>query len=361
MKIIEISTAVMPLPPRQYAGLELIVYQLAVELAKKGNEVYLVAPIGTKIPTSLNTLKLIPAIEPSWSNPERNAFMAYRSTIEKLVDSNTIIHDHTWSMYPYLLKFANPKIHICHTFHGPNVFKAPNDKKVLEQIRHGEWNLIGVSNAHSKYLSEAMGNVPVNTVYNGVDETMYPFYEGNREDYVLFFGLINAMKGADTFADMMSRTKYKAVMAGEDTFISDPNFVNNLLFYISKETNIDYYGSVSHNFKKLLMQHAKLMVYPFHPTWMEAFNLAYVEASMIGTPLLVSESGSMVELTQDLPDLYKAKPNNRILREDLPKIMDDLSDNFAIRSAQFHKNAMKYTLQKMVDNYALLFERMLAQ
>ncbi|MEM3265330.1 MAG: glycosyltransferase [Thermoplasmata archaeon] len=358
MKIIEISTAVMPLPPQQYAGLEMIVYQLAVELTKRGNEVYLVAPIGTKKPKTLPNLKIIPTVEPSWRNPERDAFLAYRGEIEKLIDSKTIIHDHTWSMYPYLLKIANPKINICHTFHGPNVFKMPQDKEVVKQIKGGDWNLIGVSQAHSNYLSEALGGVPVNTIYNGVNENMYPFYEGNREDYVLYFGLINAMKGADTFVDIMSKTNYKAVMAGEDTFITDLNFVNNLLLYISKETNIDYYGSVSFEFKKWLMQHAKLMVYPFHPLWMEAFNLAYIEASMIGTPILVSEVGSMRELTQDLPDLYKAKPNNRILREDLPKIMDDLNHNFELRSKQFHNNAMKFTLEKMVDNYEKFFEKL---
>ncbi|MEM3986826.1 MAG: glycosyltransferase [Candidatus Methanomethylicia archaeon] len=359
MKIIEISTSVMPLPPRSYAGLELLVYELSVELAKRGHQVYLIAPIGSQKPKNLDNLHLIQTIKPSWNNPEREAFMVYKDIINKLIDSETIVHDHTWSMYPYLFKIANPKIKICHTFHGPNTFRLPQDKDVIEQIKAGDWNLIGVSYAHSKYLSEAMGNIPINTIYNGVDENMYPFYEGNREDYVLYFGLINNMKGADTFVDIISRTNYKAVMAGEDTFISDLNFVNNLINYISKETNIDYYGSVSFEFKKWLMQHAKLMVYPFNPFWMEAFNLAYVEASMIGTPVLVSEVGSMRELTQDLPDLYKAKPNNRILREDLPKIMEDLDQNFELRSKQFHDNAMKFTLEKMVDNYEKFFEKML--
>jgi glycosyltransferase involved in cell wall biosynthesis len=349
----------MSLPPRQYAGLELIVYQLAVEMAKKGHEVYLIAPYGTKIPDNLDTLTLIPTVKPSWNNPERDAYLSYRDKLLKLANAETIIHDHTWSAYPYLLKFTNPTLNMCHTFHGPNVFKLPNDPTTKKNIQDGAWNFIGVSNAHSKYLSEAMGNVPVTTIYNGVNPQQYPFYEGEREEYILYFGLINAMKGADTFVDILSKTPYRAVMAGEDTFISDLNFVKNLMYYISKETNIEYYGAVSYPLKKQLIQRAKLMVYPFHSQWFEAFNLAYIEAAMMGTPLLVSESGSMLELTATLPELYRAKPNNRILREDLPIIVDDLNKNFKQRSMQFHNNAMNYTLDIMVKNYLTLFEKIL--
>ena len=353
MKVIFISTAVMPLPPLSYAGVERLVYQLADGFSKHGIDTYLVAPTGTRPPKNV---KFIDMGVSGWNNNEEQAYINYKPLLEKIIDNDTIISDHSWAGYPYLMKIANPKIKMTHTFHALQPWKVPKQKILKEEFESGEWHFIGVSKALSKRLSVLM-NAPVDTIYNGVDEKDFKFYEGDRDDYLLFFGVINREKGVDNFIDIVG-TRYRAKIAGEDEHVTDVNFVRGIIDYINRETpNIDYYGKVLHSEKLYLMQKALLMVYPYNPSWFEAFNLAFIEASMVGTPVLVSESGSMLELTEGLPEIFRAKPNNRILAEDLPKIIDELHKNFNYYSRKFRENAMRFTLDKMIENYIKYFEK----
>ncbi len=357
MKVILISTAVMPLPPFSYAGLERLVYQLADGLAKRGIETYLVAPMGTIPP---NNVKFIDMGISGWNNNEEQAFINYRPILEKIIDKETVISDHSWQGYPYLLHIENPEIKITHTFHALQPWKAPKQKDLKEDFESGGWHFIGISKAQANRLSKLM-NAPVTTIYNGVDDKEFKFYEGDRDDYLLFFGLINREKGVDYFIDIVGN-KYKAKIAGEDTFITDTNFVKAIIDYINRNCpNIDYYGSVIHQEKILLMKRAFMMIYPFNPSWFESFNLSIIEASMLGTPVLVSENGATLELTEGLPDIFKAKPNNRILAEELPHIIEELKSNYKYYSRKFRENAMRFTLDKMIDNYIKYFEKVLEE
>ncbi len=358
MNIILIGTQVFELPPRNYSGLEMIVSQLAQHLAKK-HKVYLVAPNGSYIPN----VEIIESGPASPGNYERDAFLKYRDIITKIIErdpQNTIISSHSWGMYEYLLKIKNPSINITHTFHGPNILEMPKEKFLREQIMNGEWNLIGISKAQAKYHSDALGGAPVHVIYNGVDPNIYKFWDGYRDDAILYLGVMNREKGADKFAEMMIKYNYKAKMIGEDTLVTDQNFVRQLIAYINAEgKNIEFWGTVSHEYKLYSLRHSKLLVSPLHPMWFESFGLYFVESSMVGTPVIVTKSGAMTELTEDLPDKFKAYKTVEDLENALPSVVEELNSNFPKISKIFRDNAMKYTVDKMVENYEKFFEKVL--
>ena len=58
MRIVLISSGVVPVPPLGYGGLEQIVYDLAVELDRKGHEVHVVGPSESTI-SKTGKIKLI--------------------------------------------------------------------------------------------------------------------------------------------------------------------------------------------------------------------------------------------------------------------------------------------------------------
>ena len=133
LRIAQIAPLWFTVPPKKYGGIERVVAFLTDELVKKGHQVTLFAPPGSKTLGKLVTVYPKPLIEAgiSWSNPFwnlKNLSAAYKYAQNGKFD---VIHSHLdlWTLY--FQDLVNTPTVI--TLHNAAVFSK-------REIRFAEWS-----------------------------------------------------------------------------------------------------------------------------------------------------------------------------------------------------------------------------
>ena len=97
-----------------------------------------------------------------------------------------------------------------------------------------------------------------------------------------------------------------------------------------------------------------MLVYPFVVPWSEPFNLTAVESMMTGTPVMMMANGSANELIGDDINMQTFKPSYEYSEyfERIKTMVNWLTDdNIKYVSQLVHNNAMRFTIDKMVERY----------
>jgi len=291
VKIVVISSSVFPSPPKNYGGLELVTYLLAKGLSELNIETYLVAPKGSLS----DGYDLIETIEPqmtvnaNWFEREEKSYRIYRPIIEKIIDDETVIIDHSWFKHMYLWKKEKPDLKVIGVIHGMVSWRTP------PPVEHP--CLVGVSREHAFHISWRLG-VHAEYVWNGIDASMYPVHL-EKMDYYLSLNRIMREKGIHEFTYIMKATGKRGIIIGEDKFVSDKNYVTKIKNECSKIANLEYIGTVSNDDKIRYLKHAKaLLALPLYP-YLEVFGLYTVEAMASGTPVIALKNGGLKDIVKD--------------------------------------------------------------
>ena len=126
LKIALISTPFFAVPPKQYGGLEQIVWDLAEGLDELGHEVTVFGTEGSQAPPHGHLVVTGPSyntVNIDWFQAEKNAYEKYKDIITP--DRFQIVHDHTWFGFLYLLKTRYPNLNVIHTHHGGLSWNSP--------------------------------------------------------------------------------------------------------------------------------------------------------------------------------------------------------------------------------------------
>jgi glycosyltransferase involved in cell wall biosynthesis len=241
LEIAQISTAVYPLPPENYAGIEAIVNDLSHELARLGHEVTVFAPRGTATPLGDKHYNVFETVPPS---------NMYKDDISyKCTSQYDIIHDHSHLKYVYTHPNAK-RLNICSTLHNQVNFTTP-----LNQYDFNE-------------------------------------YKSNR---LLFLSRISRFKGAHEAITLAKQLHMPLDVAGEDVFVNDPPYVHSIMS--SCTGDVVYHGTVPDAIKKSLLSRARALILPL--LWDEPFGLVAIEALASGTPVIALRRGAMPEILID--------------------------------------------------------------
>ncbi len=174
-----------------------------------------------------------------------------------------------------------------------------------------------------------------------------PGYSKSLEDYFIFSGRLDEIKGVKTLLSVSKgiQKKIKILIAGER------NLKNNLITEIVyDDSKIEFLGFVDH--RKLFEKIKKSIAVIVPSLGYETFSLSIIEAFACGKPVIASNHGAMAELIEDGKTGLLFEPGNEI----------DLAEK--INWAYSHKKEMmemgknarkeyeeKYTAEK---NYQLL-------
>jgi len=232
MRIVQVSTDILPVPPPKYGGIQRIVYSITEELVKRGHEVFLYAPKG-----SISNATIIPY---EHKGPNNKAIIDFvKKTLPPQVD---LIHDHTHlSVIDH--SFTIPTISTIHINNSsfPR-FPVYISKKALKEI----------------------GQNKGFCVYNGIDLMEYEYSE-EKKDYLLFLGEVSPKKGIQHALDIAEKTNRNLIIAGpifDKTYYTkeiEPRIIGN--------QKIEYIGEVGGKEKQELLKHANCFLFP--TSWRE--------------------------------------------------------------------------------------------
>ena len=289
MKIAQITSVYISVPPKTYGGTEWIVHYLCRDLGRRGHQVELFASGDSKIDCTLQAVLPIASQDDPRSTfylekeyEARNTWNLYRQA-----ERFDVIHAHWTTVAPYFSSFTTT----------PTLLTYAYIEKELHEYYKSHFPLcfpVCVSRAQAKMLDDE--SIPV--VYNGVDVDDIPFSD-EPEDFFLIAGRMVPEKGIADAIRIVTKSKARLVIVGHVTSHlpwSERYFLKEVKPHVDGD-KIRYIERLPRRDLARLMSKAKAFLFPIK--WDEPFGMVVVEAMAAGTPVLAYARGAMPELIRD--------------------------------------------------------------
>lgn len=320
MKICIISSAAIPAfpDPNLYSGLEVVISNLAAELAKRKHEVYVQSSKGSTMKGTweyeddethekLGTMEVIETVPSSWDGiAEFNHFLAYKDWIvEKFGDGQGIVLDSTWQMFGYFMVGgfhgqylggkldvdAHPNMKILHLHHG-----MPNAQSRPPRVKYPR--LLGLSRAHAQLLSQVM-KTPARHMWNGIPMPDVKQEDCTDDGYLLSLNRITDEKGIHDSINIAVENNMKIIVAGDDIRVRDQDYVARIVEMCRNSGGLaKYHGSIDNNTKNELLKHCSAVISCPVNTWMEGFGLNVVEGLSYYKPFIGTANGGHMDIIE---------------------------------------------------------------
>jgi glycosyltransferase involved in cell wall biosynthesis len=334
MKICIISTPVFPCPPSGYAGLEQIAWQQAEGLARRGHQVSLVAPDGSRCAGGE-----VIAFGPAGTLDEKTAYSRYWS---RLRDFDAVV-DHTWQKYSYTLKAEGVlKVPVLGVFHAPvnTMYQAwPPAYPAIGTIDKG--CAVCISQDQAAHFM-ALHDRDVRVCHNGTDPEYYKAIPGlPRTSRFLFLARFSSIKGADIAIRACQEAGAELDLIGDTTITNEPDYLRQCQA-LCDGVRIKIHGGAPRGECVRWFSQAHALLHP-NARFREPFGLAPVESMLCGTPCVAWRYGAMKETVKEgvsgwLVDSYEALVQ-RIRDCQITPLMREQARDWALR----------FSVEKMVD------------
>ena len=327
MKIAVISTTVMTVPPPGYSGLEMLAWQQADGLKKRGHEVLLVAPGGSTTPAGVELH------ETTLGESEQAAYSGYWPRLPKY----DAVIDNSWQKWAYILKAEGKlKAPVLGVLHAPaeTMFGTPPpvDKPCF----------VAISRDQAGAVCGHLGR-RAKVCYNGVD---FDFYKANgdvRTDRYLFLARMSKLKGPHVAAQIGRHCKVPIDLVGDDKLVESPSYAAAVKSACDGKQLI-YHGEKSRKECVPFFSKAKALLH-CNFVFREPFGLSPVEAQGCGCPVIASDVGAMRETVKDGETGFLART---------PEEMEDLVRTNAVANISPKKCrawAEQFSVENMVRRY----------
>lgn len=341
LRIAQLAPLWIPIPPRTYGGIELMLAELTEELVRRGYDMTLFASGDSK-----TSAKFIPVIERAiWLDHElKNQHAPVMRMIKEVFDrfhKFNIIHNHfNFFMFPLSLHPDCPRF--LDTVHRPIDKECAEAMKAYRKIK-----FVAISEDHKKSMEEF--GVPVcGVVYNGIDPGRYEF-NNSPGDYLLYLSRLNKEKGVLTAIEVAKAAGQKLIVAGNSAGNAEWSFFLHEIQPRLNDENVCFRGQVNFQEKIELLKNAKALLFPIDRR--EPFGLVMIEAMACGTPVIGFRKGSVPEVIEHNKTGFVVDTNEEMAKaiERLPAI-----DRKACR----RRVEKEFSLKQMVDKYEMIYEKL---
>ena len=217
--------------------------------------------------------------------------------------------------------------------------------KNLSRAQH----IITISNFSKKRIVNEYPFIKnkISVIHHGVSSFFTPTKK-TKSDYVLYVGAMNEIKNFQTVIEIFLQPEFKEIplkmiLPGFSTFSQNLK-TSQLLSKAKKSDNIEIINLVDQNTLRTYYQNAKLFLFPsFH----ESFGFPPLEAMACGTPVIVSNTTALPEVSGNAA-VYVDPYSVTDITEKLQLLLTDK----ALRNT-YRKKGLSHVKQFTWDNTAL--------
>jgi len=344
----------VPVPENEVYANQEITGWIADELVRRGYDVTLFAPLGSRTKAKLVTFDMLPFSDPEVYERFRGdcSFLDYEqlfmAKIYKYAEDNRfdILHMHLRPLS--VVSFAAlSSVPTLQTIHDPLDFPY---FRMLELYREfAQVGLVSISKSQRKALPQLRF---FDNVYNGIDLSKWKFNGVGGEKFC-WSGRVIREKGTHRAMEIAHKMNLKLQMGG---FIYESDRHNEKSYWncrvrplLDDDITLDY---VPH--QKLSDFYGNSRVFINTLDWEEPFGLVMIEAMACGTPVIAFNRGSVAEIVKDGVTGFVVE-NEEEMMEAIKKI--DL-----IKREDCRKHVEdNFSVEKMMDNYLAAYEKLISQ
>ncbi len=359
MKIAHIAPPWIALPPKNYGGTEIVLYNLIEEQVAQGHDVTLFAPGDAR--TSARLISFFPRSLIAAGVPWQGHLKAYyhlSKSVEYIKNHNfDIVHTHLSSsadmyLFPLMAHLATPHVM---TLHSPFPFDRVQSWAGDADDYYMEW----ASSVPMVVISEQVRarrtpflNI-VDVVHHGVPMAHYQPTVNSPEQCFVWLGRFSPDKGPHLAIEAVKKAGVSLVLAGT----VDRHQQESVTYFEQKikphidNQQIRYVGPVDMKQKVDLLSHARGLLNPIQ--WEEPFGMVMIEAMAVGCPVIAFHRGAAPEIV--------AHRKSGFLVEDVDEMAQyigkiDEIDRVAVRAHVEHH----FTAYAMAEKYTRVYKKIIA-
>lgn len=281
MRIAIVSTPFVSVPPTDYGGTELVVYELAEGLVAKGHTVTVFAPADSTSNAEVRGLypgaqwppnTLIDADHVSWA-------------LQQIAEEEfELVHAHS----PVALAISRflPTVPLVYTVHHDVDARLSG---YYGQFSHVYYIAISGDQASRE---RTLGRYEV--IHHGLDPDRYACVD-NAGDYVSFLSRLSPVKAPHTAIDAAKAAGVR-IRVGGRVHEEDREYGQREIEPRLRLDHVDYLGRVDSRAKLPLLRDSRALLAPIQ--WNEPFGLVLIEAMLSGCPPIAYPRGSAKELIE---------------------------------------------------------------
>ena len=285
MRIAQVAPLYESVPPKLYGGTERVVSFLTEELVREGHDVTLFAS-GDSV-TNARLVAICPEslrLDKSCIDQLSHHVLMLEHVFQER-DRFDIIHFHIdYLHFPMSRCYGEANVT---TLHGRLDI---SDLQPLYRT-FSEMPVVSISNAQRAPLRWVNWQ---GTVYHGLPEERFPFYEKNGE-YLAFLGRVSPEKGLDQAIAIAKKAGMKLRIAAK-VDKADREYFETVIKPLLNTELVEYIGEIGYPDKCEFLGNAAALIFPI--AWPEPFGLVMIEAMASGTPVIAYPSGSVSEIVE---------------------------------------------------------------
>lgn len=347
MKILVTADAELPVPPKEYGGIERVIASLVEEFRRYGHEVGLVAHRESIVKTDFS--RAWPGLTSTGrSDSLRNALALKKAASDFQPD---VLH--SFSRLLWLLPLH--KVLTRETFPLIMSYQREPTATTVEFSRriHSTRLCFTACSGQLCIKGHERGGGRWASIPNFIDPKKLDFVPAVPEDAPLvFLSRIEPIKGCHTAIAIAKASGRRLLIAGNrvETGSAAGYWDQEIAPHLGKD-GIEYVGTVDDEQKNALLGQAAAMVVPIE--WEEPFGIVFAEALACGTPVISCPRGALPEIVED--------GVHGFLIHNIEQGVDAVRRLKEISRAACRKNVDEnYTVQVVAGKYLELYHQMIS-
>jgi glycosyltransferase involved in cell wall biosynthesis len=336
MRVAMISTPFVAVPPKNYGGTELVVYELVEGLVRRGHEVTLFATWDSRTSATLRSLY----DEPRWPPDPMHDLNHVSWAMQQVRDGGyDLVHAH--SAIALALSRVVSEIPLLYTLHH-----------VRDETYSSYYGFFPDPQYIAISADQASREVPLEkleVIHHGLDPNRYECV-AQAEAHVCFIGRFSDIKGPHTAIDVAALAGVPIRVAGE-IHPPDREYAEREVLPRLEAPHVTFVGSIGMSEKVPFFRSARALLVPI--TWNEPFGLVMVEAMLSGCPVVAFPRGSVPELVESGVTGFIVESEQEMAETIRPGGPLDRFDRRACRQ----RAVERFSTDKMVTRHEALYER----